>query len=82
MVSLILAKALSGRAQISQSELLAQAAALRNTRKGSDEVAETIKNCKNWVIKQYQRFRRDNPCKPHPVLVIKLKTGGTSPAVD
>ena len=42
-----MAKASSGRAQISKSELLSQAAALKNTRRGSDEVAETLKNSKN-----------------------------------
>ena len=44
---LIIAKASSGIAQISKSDILTQAAAFRNTRKASYEVAETLKNSKN-----------------------------------
>ena len=47
-----MAKASSGRAQISKSEPFAQTAALGNTRKKSGEVAETLKNRKKLVKKK------------------------------
>lgn len=59
-------KAKSGTASLSESELRAQAVALRNAGKSCQEVAETLMRSTKWVQKWHQRWKRGYNLQDQP----------------
>ena len=57
-MSLIMAKAQSGTGKLTESQLRAQAIALRNAGKTHKEVARTLKKSVRWVVKWSQQWKK------------------------